>query len=170
MGLDNIPSRYPCIDQGTATLIPPSSPEAPPQIDCQQTQVKGGCPWKNNPQRPATGAVVGIMGTDCWYRGAAGNEALRSTGIDLLYGDVSFYGDNEEGTHKSPESCRETSTSINSGLQQLSIDSLINYYKAIGYGDEEARSSSAQAVSTLEYGAWWLNWVAEECGGADCWY
>ena len=141
MGLDNIPKNYPCKKQATAVL------DDDERIDCQATQACGGCPWKNA-NKPEDGQVLGMFGTDCWYRGKYGNFLLREMGLDDS--DLNFYGDNEEGTEKSPESCVALADVIQEALDSDRFESEIE--------------------QGLRYAEWYLRWAAEECDGLDCWY
>lgn len=95
---------------------------------------------------------MGIFGTDCWYRGKYGNALLEEvTSSDPMGDNLSFYGDNEDGTEKSPESCVELADFI---------DGLLS---AMGDDTEEYKSD-------LKYASWYLRWSAEACGGLVCWY
>lgn len=152
MGLDNFPNKYPCKTQGTAVL------DEDERIDCQATQACGGCPWKNaNP--PAEGQVLGMFGTDCWYRGKYGNYLLSEvTEADKMGDELSFYGDNEDGTEKSPASCVAVADLIATVL--------------IGYASEEIAEDEdkRRTVVGLRYAEWYLRWAAEQCDGLACWY
>lgn len=141
MGLDNYPSQYPCKKQGTVVLSDDGL------IDCQATQACGGCPWKNA-DKPDDGRVLGMFGTDCWYRGKYGNALLSEMGLDD--DDLNFYGDNEDGTEKSPESCVALADVIGEALVSD------RFTKEVEQG--------------LRYAEWYLRWAAEECDGLECWY
>lgn len=137
MGLDNIPGKLPCRTNGTAILNDDR------QVICHKTQEAGGCPWQNaNP--PQEGRVLGIFGADCWYRGKYGQYLLGEAGIE-----GSFYGDNEDETYKSPESCLALADSIGESLADIR--------------DDEVRIG-------LAYAEWYLRWAAENADGLDCWY
>jgi hypothetical protein len=151
VGLDNIPKEYPCRSKGTAVLVEDD------RIDCKATQAAGGCPWLNAGP-PEEGRVLGMFGTDCWYRGKYGNYLLAEvTEADKVGDDVNFYGDNEDGTEKSPDSCVKLATIIRSALDTYDLADL---------EDEEKR----QTFEGLNYAEWYLRWVAAECGGLVCWY
>ena len=140
MGLDNIPLQYPCRTQGTAVM-------KVDRIDCKATQQAGGCPWQNaNP--PTEGQVLGIMGTDCWYRGKYGNALLEELGVEEGY---HFFGDNEDQSEKSPESCIDLANVIDEALDLG------------GFEDDDWNNG-------LVYASWYLRWAAAECGGLNCWY
>lgn len=157
MGLDNIPHRYPCRDAGTAVLVAktystPDGDETVDQIDCDATQAAGGCPWLNaNP--PTEGRVYGIMGAQCWYRGKYGNYLLENFGA--IDGN-DFYGDNEDGTYKSPTSCLSLADEIDGML--------------VSYEGETLTDEQQETRTGLIYAAWYLRWAAATTDGLDCWY
>ena len=140
MGLDNIPRTYACVAHETAIK------DDEDRIDCQATQEAGGCPWKKAPNRPEKGAVLGMFGTDCWYRGKYGQYLLDEHGIST---DPGFYGDNDDGSQKSVESCLELADEIDAALPNIP--------------EGEDREG-------LIYASWYLRWAAAECGGLDAWY
>lgn len=165
MGLDNIPHQYPCSTKGTAVLVPRLDREGKAyvqedgtsvmSIDCQATQACGGCQWKNA-EPPTGGRVLGIMGTDCWYRGKYGNALLEKYGeYDEIEG-YSFYGSNADGSYKTASECMGLSAYIETLIENTDWD----------MEDEE----QDQHCAGLEYAAWWLRWVATEADGTDCWY
>lgn len=167
MGLDNIPKNYPCKKAGTAILVPRVNQEGNPllddngeavlSIDCHSTQEAGGCPWQNA-TKPATGAVYGMFGTDCWYRGKYGNFLLEEATIsDPMGDDMSFYGDNEDGTEKSPASCVALADLIATALENYSDEDLYD-------------AETAETVAGLKYAEWYLRWAAEQADGLVCWY
>jgi len=168
MGLDNIPKNYPCRAKGTAVMVVRKDNEGNDMldddgtpltfVDCQATQAVGGCPWLVAVSRDlggdTAGRVGGLFGTDCWYRGKYGNYLLQELEI---YDEphISFYGDNDDGSQKSPESCRKLS------------DALYAEWK----GRETTVVLENEDVSDeVEYAAWWAGWVADECDGSTCWY
>lgn len=135
MGLDNYPVTYPCKDRETAIMNEHGS------IDCKLTQEAGGCPWKN--ANPPEGQIIGIMGTDCWYRGKVGNMILEEVGVT----EYDFYGD--EDNHMSPDMCLELADVIGEVLADVR--------------DKEDRTY-------LSYAEWYLRWAAENTDGLNCWY
>jgi hypothetical protein len=167
MGLDNIPRNYPCKTQGTAVLVQRKNHEGTllteedgspsMSIDCQASQACGGCPYKNAYDKSGLngGAVTGMFGTDCWYRGKYGNFLLDAIGYSDSF---SFYGDNEDGTEKSAESC-------------LTLAQVID--EAIAECDEEDgvfRANGEDITDELKYASWYLRWASEECNGLSAWY
>ena len=170
MGLDNIPHEYPCKRNNTAVMVtvpmyvddPDSGPllddngRPVERIDCKATQEAGGCQWKNAEDRPENGGVIGIFGTDCWYRGKWGNHLLEKYGeYDEIEG-YSFYGSDADGAYKSAAECLRLSSYIESLIEETQWDM-----------DNEEED---QDCAGLEYAAWWLRWVATEADGSDCWY
>lgn len=157
MGLDNIPLKYPCRTQGTATVTPDDA------VDCSATQQNGGCPWANATNRPDDGRVLGMLGTDCWYRGAHGENILDVLDVDR--NNFSFYGDNEDGTVKSATSCQALSDEIERA--QASIDDADLTRRLAEHNND---STPADFRAHARYAAWWMNWAGKEAGGASCWY
>jgi len=155
MGLDNFPVNYPCRKAGTAVLAPrrdetgntimeADTGNPVMEVLCTETQIAGGCPWLNaNP--PTEGRVYGMFGCDCWYRGKYGNALLS----EYASSEETFYGDNDDSTVKSPESCLATAEAIG--------DLLVDVDKK---EDREA----------LAYAEWYLRWAAEQADGLFCWY
>jgi hypothetical protein len=164
MGLDNIPKEYACKKQGTAVMVERKDKDGNPLIDddgsvmtvidCQATQECGGCPWKNHFQG-MKGHVMGIFGTDCWYRGKYGNALLGALGFDT--DEISFYGDEEDGTVKTPKSCLELADHMETSLMEDEI-----YW--------EGWESEQEVITDAKYAIEWLKWVAKECEGSVCWY
>ncbi len=165
MGLDNFPHNYPCKTQGTAVMVQRTNHEGvllteddgspSMSISCENTQACGGCPYKNAYEKSglAGGAVYGMFGTDCWYRGKYGNHLLSLADIDN--DDYNFYGDNTDGTEKSAGSCVEVADMIGQTL----VDK-----------DGKIIVDGEDLTSELKYAEWYLRWVAKECNGIDAWY
>lgn len=163
MGLDNIPRNYPCKTQGTAVIEPRLDPNGEQYLDddgvpmtyinCQKTAECGGCTWKNDYEASGLsgGMVSGIFGTECWYRGKYGNNLLERLGY-FVDDDISFYGDNEDGTEKSVSSCRTLADVINDEISRNEHD------------------LTPEETDDAKYAAWWLSWVAEKADGSVCWY
>lgn len=150
MGLDNIPKEYPCKKAGSAVLMDD-------KIDCNATQACGGCPWKN--ANPPDGAVYGMFGTDCWYRGKWGNYLLeRATVGDPMGDNLDFYGDNDDGSEKSPESCLATASVCRQAWESYTPEEIA------------ADTEVAEIVYGLKYAEWYLRWAAETTNGLVCWF
>lgn len=164
MGLDNIPFKYPCDTAGTSVRTARLSKDGTPLInedgqpitfiDCTETQKCGGCPWKKDLEASGLlgGQVYGMLGTDCWYRGKYGNYLLEA--LDINDDDYNFYGDNEDGTYKSPPSCDELAD-IMAGRRQ-------EHGRVYIDGEE--------VTQEVEYAEWYLRWASDKCGGLTCWY
>lgn len=160
MGLDNIPKEYPCKKEKTAIMkvlraqsgepLLNEAGEEQTQIDCESTQAADGCPYRREYEKSGLegGAVYGIFGAECWYRGKWGNAVLGEVGIT----EETFYGDNDDETVKSPTSCITLSEVILSALE------------------ESGENVRKDLVADLTYAAWWLRFIAEFADGCDCWY
>jgi hypothetical protein len=153
MGLDNIPKSYPCKTQGKAVMVDD-------QIDCKATQACGGCPYVTELDKQDKtllgNPVYGMFGTDCWYRGKWGNHLLEMS--DGLSEELSFYGDNEDGTEKSPESCELLADHIG----ELISEQTDKNGHLIAEGEDIAPD--------LRYAEWYLRWASEFCDGLMAWY
>lgn len=164
MGLDNFPKNVPCKTQGTAVLVTKRDAEGKAYvqedgtevqvISCEQTQACGGCPYKNDYEKSGLvgGAVYGMFGADCWYRGKYGNYLLEAVGADT--DTHSFYGDQEDATVKSVESCLE--------LADFLDDILAEEGRIIINGDD--------LTQDIKYAEWYLRWASEKCDGLGAWY
>jgi len=165
MGLDNFPQKYPCKTRGTAVMSPrlnrdgeqiidPETNEVMESVDCEETQACGGCPYKNAFAKSGldSGAVYGMFGTDCWYRGKYGNWLINEAGISDD-DDLSFYGNADEATYKTPQSCLTLADAIQDFLN-----------------DEPDWTSGDSTAADLRYAEWYLRWAAEECDGLGAWY
>jgi hypothetical protein len=163
MGLDNFPRNYPCKTQGTAVMVQRKNHEGTllthedgspdMSIDCQASQACGGCPYKNAYDKSGLngGSVTGMFGTDCWYRGKWGNYLLEQA--DISTDELTFYGDTEDGTEKSAQSCIDLADAIKNFLD-----------------DDELISNGENLTGDLRYAEWYLRWASEECDGLGAWY
>ena len=165
MGLDNIPHTYPCktqgtvvtvkmIDQRTGDIFIDENGETVDQIDCDQTMACGGCPWKKA-LGDLPGAVYGIFGTPCWYRGKYGHSMLNALGIDA---EVLYSGTGEDGLI-TPNDARELANRMNDAYS----DDGEARHTVIMWGDENV-------ADEFWYLHDWLIWTALECEGVDAWY
>jgi hypothetical protein len=168
MGLDNIPHILPCKKQGTVVMLRRLDRDGKPMLDddgqpissigCDETHKRGGCPYRNDLAKQTefseADSVTGMFGTPCWYRGKYGNYMLEALGIS----ENDFYGDDENQTTKSPESCIALADNIDYALKSHSEEGTT----PILDGED--------ITSQLRYAAWWLRWVAEKADGSDCWY
>ena len=68
--------------------------------------------------------------------------------------EFSFYGDNEDGTEKSPASCLSVAQFIDDTLSEGGV----------------IRGDGEDISSDLRYASWYLKWAAEYADGLTCWY
>jgi hypothetical protein len=166
MGLDNIPHKYPCKTRGTAVLTQSFDKEGnaileddgspATSIDCEATQAFGGCPYRSDYDKAGLtgGAVYGIFGTDCWYRGKYGNYLVEELGVYDETEGLSFYGALGDNSHKSPHECNLLADAMEEAVE--------------GYeGEEENRQEMKESIA---YAIWYLRWAAKNAEGLDCWY
>lgn len=165
MGLDNIPTVYPCVKQGSAVVIlkPPLVEGGEPHetIDCDATQSAGGCPWAIAAVGRGRGAI-GMMGTDCWYRGKVGTymlQLLHEAGYDPPV-QGGFYGPDE--TNLSPEYCAILGRWM---AEHVEVYARLVAEHGTDYGDR-----AEAAINDYRYAAWWLTWIAEAGDGAKAWW
>lgn len=156
MGLDNYPADYPCTVRGTVIY------DDQRRIDCDATKAAGGCPWLSDPTRPAGGHVIGMFGTSCWYRGKWGNALV---GV-FVGGDNDFFGDNDDATRKSPDSCLALADAIDAALTRLSDADLVERAAGADMGEEDP----AAIREYLGYASWYARWAAAEGNGLKAWY
>lgn len=173
MGLDNIPAIYPCKKQGLAVL------DSDQHIDCKATIDKGNCPLhnakNNDPLIKDTIIPLGIMATDCWYRGKYGTyllEQMANFNIDFpissdaLYGhEIGILTETESGSPSlDSDECIELSKIISAFTE-----SWVHYVKtrSEATGDKDKEQS---LINDWVYLAWWLKFVGEECDGMVAWY
>jgi hypothetical protein len=173
-----MPHVYPCKNQGTAVveervveyegengemLTDTSYP-----VDCEKTIEVNGCPFMNA-DPPKEGAVLGMFGTHCWYRGKYGNwviGALKSETNDInetpdyYDGENSFYGTNAESTHRPANECVELADEMQSDLDERG--GTLVFFNS----ENEADDRTADA----KYAIWYLRWSAEYCDGMDAWF
>lgn len=169
MGLDNIPNKYPCETRGTAVKVVRQYDDGTTTelIDCEATMEAWQCPWqealsKSNLPDSAK-PTYGILGCPCWYRGKYGNFIIGAIGLKYDEPNPSFYGDSEEGTSKSPESCLELADTLDAQIKALEMGEATLPENNTGYTYEEL-------LGDAKYAAWWIRWVAEEASGSECWY
>jgi hypothetical protein len=171
MGLDNIPKHYPCMTNGTAVRVPRLGKDDQQLLeedgtvmmvtDCQATQFHGGCPYVSELDKQDKtllgNPVHGMFGTDCWYRGKYGNYLLDALGYDT--DELSFYGDNEDGTEKSKASCLTLADCIDASIDEWQEE-----------GGDMLRLNGEDITPDLRYASWYLKWAAEFTDGLVCWY
>lgn len=166
MGLDNIPKVYPCKKHGTAII------NEQDQIDCQQTQESGGCPWKNqkesNPLLKDARATLGMFGTDCWYRGKYGNYLtgdMSNFNPDFPYDSSAFYGEGtDDGEGLSESYCLSLSWTMKDYTEEW-INYVKNHSEVKGNLEEEN-----DLINDWIYASWWLEFVGKNAEGSEVWY
>lgn len=135
-------------NEGNAILRDDGTPDT--RISCQETQAAGGCPVLLDTTRPSDGAVLGIFGTDCWYRGKYGAGLMEALGLD----------DNEIYNDLSPSECDDLAGALESALEYWleRHNGTANFW---GDGDVQ---------NDVRYFIWWLRFVAREANGCNAWY
>ena len=163
MGLDNIPNEYPCQARGRAVFVPDLYEDGTQKLhldgtpklafSCTATREAGVCPLLLAPDRPENGAVTGMFGTPCWYRGKWGSRLLEGLGIndDQLYG-----GENDR---LSSEGCDDLANFIDEEL-----DTWLGEHEGKFILDDE------DCTDDVRYLIWWLRFVAREADGMNAWY
>lgn len=169
MGLDNIPNTYACQSKGTAVMVPQLDDEGKPVLDdlglpavslsCAKTQEAGGCPWQAV-LGERKGQALGMLGTQCWYRGKYGYWLLEQLDMGLygnmLYGEGSDIGSghiSENDLHTIADAITEAYTEEDgvTRLTEIIID-----------GENRA--------DDVWYLADWCRFTALLCDGAEAWY
>lgn len=170
MGLDNIPAVYPCRLHQTAVL------DNDGRIDCQETIKQNRCPYhtikNSDPFIKDVGGVLGMFGTECWYRGKYGNYLLDkmrnwNDAFSEEMGDGSFYGDIQETDENqggiSAEECLRMSE-----IMARYLESWIAFVKNTHeYATEEDKQ---RGINDWIYATWWLKFVGENAEGSGVWY
>lgn len=161
-----MPKTYPCKKENTAILNKEG------QIDCIKTQEAHQCPYQrekeNDPMMKDISSVVGMFGTDCWYRGKYGNYLLSEMSNhnnEFPYDENGFYGDindNEEGGI-SINGCLTMSISM---LQFT--ESWVHYVKTASTAENKEDQESL--INDWIYAAWWLKFVGNYADGSEIWY
>jgi hypothetical protein len=162
MGLDNIPKKYPCVDVAVK--------DNDGRIDCIETQACGKCTWKNeyesNPMVKDSVPTLGIMGTDCWYRGKYGNRLISMLdGVNDMWHEsslgISFYGkgfaNGDEGI--SSDECFHIANVMKDNTEKFAFQA-----KQLHPDDYE------EYIKDWMYATWWLDFVGEFCEGSAVWY
>lgn len=170
MGLDNIPHEYPCKKQGIASLTEDG------RIDCDDTQSKGNCPWKNEYEKAVllkeARPTYGMLGTGCWYRGKYGNFLLGMLeGNADAYADTkySFYG---EGMGEDDPDSEGMSIAYCLDMHEYMTENTEEFaYKAMQYVNENGGENNAKDyINDWLYATWWVKFAAEHCEGSSIWY
>ena len=163
MGLDNIPREYPCKARGVAVFVPELDADGTTKLhadgttklvmSCTATKEAGVCPLLNAPDRPENGAVYGMLGTDCWYRGKWGVHLLEHLGVS----DYSLYGGDNDALGE--EDCELFANTIEDALNEWLTEHDNTF---VIDGDE--------LTDDVRYLIWWLRFVAREADGFTTWY
>lgn len=166
MGLDNIPTVYPCKKAGTALLNNEG------QIRCEETISTGNCPYVNakrsDPLTRDLVGVVGILGSECWYRGKYGNyllEKMADSDPGFPLDGESFYGDmqddNDDETGISAKRCIE--------MSKIMAD-YIEPWTYVAHQISNDNTSAQDLVNDWIYASFWLRYMGENCDGSIAWY
>lgn len=187
MGLDNIPHVYPCKKSNTAIMVTmplkPDNPNGEPlldddgkpvqRIDCDATQQAGGCPWHEAAfaedeklRRPETGLIIGIFGTDCWYRGKIGNSLIEEYGSYDEVDGQSFYSSRDDD-YKSPQECLQLADYLDGLYEETTW---MDNPGEMDYLETGIITGPTEDGELLRYAAWWSRWIAEAGDGMDCWW
>ena len=166
MGLDNIPSKYPCEEKGIASLTDDG------RIDCDLTKANGNCPWKNEyekaPMLKEANPTYGMLGTSCWYRGKYGNWLLGLLeGNPDSYADTkySFYG---EGIDKDDQDSEGMSVDYCLDMHEYMKENTEEFaYKAREYVIKEDGGDEKELINDWLYATWWTKFAAEYCEGSS---
>lgn len=167
MGLDNIPNQYACKKQDVAVMSEDG------RIDCSATIKSGKCPhnnMKNNdPLIKDTIIPLGMLGTNCWYRGKYGAyllEQMKNHIKDFSYDVNTLYGNELEDGNSglSADEC----LSISKEMIEYS-EAWVHYVKT---NSEVAGNLNKEKdlIDDWSYLAWWLKFVGQECDGSISWY
>jgi len=167
MGLDNFPDEYPCKARGVAVFIPDLDKDGNEtfhadgstklRFSCQKTMEAGVCPLHNHPTRPAEGAVYGMLGTDCWYRGKYGTFLLELLDLD----DNFLYGGEGNLIHE------EELVSMADEIDEALLERLDEYGR-FEYGHPDG--TIEDKAPDIKYLSWWLRFMAEEGTSVVAWY
>jgi hypothetical protein len=122
-------------------------------MSCTATKEAGVCPYLNSPDLPEKGAVHGMFGTDCWYRGKWGVHLLEHLGVS----DYSLYGGDNDALGE--EDCELFANAIEDALNEWLTEHDNTF---IIDGDELA--------DDVRYLIWWLRFVAREADGFTTWH
>lgn len=167
MGLDNIPANYACKKQNVAIMTEDN------RIDCQATIQAGKCPhdiMKNSNHLIKDSIIpLGMMGTNCWYRGKYGAyllEQMVNHIDDFPYDENTLYGNEMEDGNEglSADECVDISNEM-----FAYAEAWVHYVKTASEvaGDSDKEKA---LIDDWVYLAWWLKFVGEECDGTVSWY
>jgi len=160
MGLDNIPNPYPCTGKETTIRT------IDDKLDCNSMIEKKVCPFYDSNH------AVGILGTNCWYRGKVIAYELEALGHEDLSDE--FYQDKEN--HELPELKSELE-SILKNLESLSEEEKKNL-KGFGWNGHfengkmvwETYSKYEDITNEFKDVINWLKILIENECGFRAWY
>lgn len=175
MGLDNFPRRYPCLKHGSAVM---SAKDPNERIDCEATIEAGGCPWREH-LGDEPGAVRGIFGAPCWWRGKYSTwmlDLLEQRGASPLAPKqdevpdrrIDFYGhpspNEDEGNILTPEEAVFLADFMadNGELFADALEHLDGY--------RESAELRKHEIEAYLYVIKWLRFCAAEGDGIGAWY
>lgn len=167
MGLDNIPAQYACKKQNVAIMTEDG------RIDCAATIQADKCPLhikrKNDELIKDSIIPLGMLGTDCWYRGKYGAyllEQMINYNPSFPFDENTLYGeeldDGNDGL--SANACLHISDEMFEFADEWS-EYVKTESEAVGNPEKEK-----DLINDWAYLAWWLKFVGEECNGMVSWY
>jgi len=171
MGLDCIPATYACEAEGTQVK------DEDGEFSCQLTIDAGKCPWKREVDKTDLihGAVGGIFGTPCWYRGKHGEwmiDLLLSSDHEIKTPYPSFYGG-----HEIPEWAEDDQYEQGFAFTGDCLE-LADWFdrhtddfaKAVEANGTDYYNSTDEALADWNYASWWLKFCAQYTDGFAPWF
>ena len=167
MGLDNIPREYPCRNQGVAVLTEDG------KIDCNATIESGKCPHNNmknsNPLIKDSIIPLGMIGTNCWYRGKYGAyllEQMKNYIEDFSYDENTLYGNELDDGNNG----LAASECLNISNEMIAYSEAWAHYVKTNSEVAGDLDKEKDLINDWSYLAWWLKFIGEECNGSISWY
>lgn len=167
MGLDNIPANYACKNLNVAIL------DDQDRIDCAATIAANKCPHNEmkNKDPLIREAVIplGMLGTNCWYRGKYGAyllEQMRNFNDSFPHDENTLYG---EQLDDEQEGLSSVDCILLSEDMFAYSESWVEYVRTASNAVGDAEKQKA-LINDWVYLAWWLKFVGENCDGMVSWY
>lgn len=171
MGLDCVPETYACEAEDTQVK------DEDGEFSCRLTIEAGMCPWKREVSKTdfANGAVGGMFGTPCWYRGKHGQwmiDLLTSSDHEITNPFPDFYGGHEipewaeDGQYEQGFAFPSDCLSLAEWFDKHTDD----YVKAVKVNATQYYNSDDEAVTDWKYASWWLKFCAEYTDGFAPWF
>jgi hypothetical protein len=169
MGLDNIPREYACKVQNKAVMNDDG------QIDCEKTIELGQCPYKtekeNDPMVKNIPGVLGMFGTDCWYRGKYGNMLLA----ELSQKSIDFSREMPSDFYGGEDGSEDSQGGISPDMAMSMSETMIKYTESwahlvITNYPDYSKEEQTNLINDWIYAAWWLKFVSVNCNGSSVWY